>query len=110
MSQAYNNAMLAELRELLGAILTSDVPRITDLREVERLRASIEQQDDPGFFAIRAAVSDLDTVPDESRRELFSEHFLKEQDQQCAAYLQAAADDVRKAASALLHSSWLRIP
>ncbi len=109
MSQAYNNAMLAELRELLRAVLTSDVPRIADLREVERLRVGIEQRDDPDFFAIRAVVSDLDTVPDESRRELFSEHFLKEQDQECAAYLQAAADNVRKAASALLHSNWLRI-
>jgi len=109
MRQDHNDAALTELRELLCAVLVRDVPKLADLRRIEQLRRCIEHQDDPGFFPIRAAVSDLDTVPDEGRRELFSEQFLKKQDEECAVYLEVARDDLRKGASALLHSSWLAI-
>ena len=105
-----NGTVLIELRALLRQLLAGGVPRLENLRQIERLRQLIEQRDEPDFFSIRAAVSDLDAVPDECRRQFFTERFLKEKDEESAAYLGAAAHDLRKDASALLQSSWLSMP
>lgn len=100
-------SVLAEMKPLLHAIVQCSIPGLDDLRRVESLRHRIVHREHAGFYAIRAVVSDLDTTPDESRRHLFSENFLKQKDEESSAYLRNAAADIRSAAEALLSAEWM---
>lgn len=96
-----------ELWVLADAVLKGEIPDLEDLRSIESLRLRTGHGDDPVFFSIRSAVSDLDAVPSMSRRTLYSPAFLAESDAMCAAYLRDAAVDIKASCRALLSSSWL---
>ncbi|MDF3981643.1 hypothetical protein P3W24_18360 [Luteibacter sp. PPL201] len=109
MNRIYSAEPLIELKDLLQKVLDSEVPRLGDLRRIEQLRRGIQHSEDAGFFVIRAAVSDLDAVPDESRRGMFAKEFLAEKDEEFISYMQDAAHDLRASAAALLSSEWMSI-
>ncbi|MEX1827041.1 hypothetical protein [Luteibacter sp. CQ10] len=77
----YSEALLLGLRALLSSILEGRTMDIAVLRRVEELRCRIVHSDEAVFFPIRAAVFDLDDIPNEARASLFSEKFLNEQRQ-----------------------------
>ncbi|UPG87594.1 hypothetical protein L2Y94_09655 [Luteibacter aegosomatis] len=106
-AEIYSKAVLLELKGLLSSILEDNPIDLSVLRRIDELRRGVVHGDDTAFFSIRAAVSDLDDIPDEARASLFSEKFLNEQRQKSAEYLRDAALDIRAAAKALLSSSWM---
>jgi len=98
---------MEELRDRLTRIASGGIPGLADLCRVSELRHVSPRPNDPLFFAIRTAASELDTVPDESQRPLCSESMLAEKDGECATYLTAAADELVESAKLLLATDWL---
>jgi len=103
----YSKTVLLELRTLLSSILEDHPIDLAILRRIDELRRGLVHGGDSAFFSMRAAVSDLDDIPDEAQASLFSEKFLNEQQQKSAEYLRDATPDIRAAAKALLSSNWM---
>lgn len=107
MKQTDNPIVILELLHLAQTVLHGVVPSLSDLRRIENLRSHLIHEDDPALFPIRAAASELDTIPSPSIRSHFSENFLASEDERCREYLMAATDEIKAACQRILSAPWL---